>query len=370
MNTLNLGRFATVIAGVRVEKEENDYLAAYMPRASSGFPISPNAVRDTTSDASQTVVLPNVNVALSPFSFMKLRLAAFKALARPDFNMRLDRYIAGRGAEVGSNFEVYVGNPDLKTAEAWNFEVNPTFFSGTIGLISFSAYYKEIDDMYHMLNDFGTTGDSLLQDFGIGWPSQMLGTAYSLTLPYNSPKPTKVWGFEFEHQVNFNFLPGLLKNIVLSYNASVVRSEAYIWTARLDSVFYDPPGPIKGAWKKYNVLHEAKRKLENMPEFFGNIALGYDIGRFSGRISLYHQGEHNVSYSASGLSDVVTNAYTRVDLALRQGISRNISLFLNVNNLTDVEEGTSIRNRVFNRNLFNLSEKYGTTADFGVNVEF
>jgi len=107
-----------------------------------------------------------------------------------------------------------------------------------------------------------------------------------------------------------------------------------------------------------------------MPEFFGNIALGYDIGRFSGRISLYHQGEHNVSYSASGLSDVVTNAYTRVDLALRQGISRNISLFLNVNNLTDVEEGTSIRNRVFNRNLFNLSEKYGTTADFGVNVEF
>ncbi len=370
MNTLNLGRFATVIAGVRVEKEENDYLAGYMSRPSSGFPISPNAVRDTTSDASQTVVLPNVNVALALFDFMKLRLAAFKALARPDFNMRLDRYIAGRGAEVGSNFELLVGNPDLKTAEAWNFEVNPTFFSGTIGLISLSAYYKEIDNMYHMLNDFGTTGDSLLQRFGIGWPSQMLGTAYSLTLPYNSPKPTKVWGFEFEHQVNFNFLPGLLKNIVLSYNASIVRSEAYIWTARLDSVFYDPPGPIKGAWKKFNTLHEAKRKLENMPEFFGNIALGYDIGRFSGRVSLYHQGEHNVSYSASGLSDVVTNAYTRVDLALRQGISKNISLFLNVNNLTDVEEGTSVRNRVFDRNLFNMSEKYGTTADFGVIAEF
>jgi len=370
MNTLSVGQFATVIAGVRVEKEDNDYLAAYMPKASSGFPISPNAVKDTTSAASQTVVLPNVNIALAPLDFMKLRLAAYKALARPDFNMRLDRYIAGRGAEVGSNFEVYVGNPMLKTAEAWNYEINPSFFSKSIGLISLSAYYKEIDHMYHMLNDFGTTGDSLLQRFGIGWPSQMMGTAYSLTLPYNSPKPTKVWGFEFEHQVNFNFLPGLLKNIVLSYNASLVRSEGYIYTAKLDSVFYDPPGPIKGSWKKFNVLAEEKRKLENMPEFFGNIALGYDIGRFSGRVSLYHHGEHNVRYSATGLSDVVTNAYTRFDLALKQGITDHIALFLNINNLTDVEEGSSVRNRVFDRTLFNESEKYGTTADFGFTVEF
>ncbi|HOH09242.1 MAG TPA: TonB-dependent receptor, partial [bacterium] len=67
---------------------------------------------------------------------------------------------------------------------------------------------------------------------------------------------------------------------------------------------------------------------------------------------------------------VTSRAYTRVDLALRQGISKNISLFLNVNNLTDVEEGTSVRNRVFDRNLFNMSEKYGTTADFGVIAEF
>ncbi len=107
-----------------------------------------------------------------------------------------------------------------------------------------------------------------------------------------------------------------------------------------------------------------------MPEFFGNIALGYDIGRFSGRVSLYHQGEHNVRYSASGLSDVVTNAYTRLDLALKQGITNHIALFLNINNLTDVEEGSSVRNRVFDRTLFNESEKYGTTADFGFTVEF
>jgi TonB-dependent receptor len=370
MNTLNIGRLATIIAGVRAEKEDNDYLAMYMPKPVSGFPVTANSLRDTTSSAGQTILLPNVNIALSPLSFMKLRLAAYKALARPDFNMRLDRYIAGRPAEASGRFEVYVGNPELKTAEAWNFEVNPTFYSTTIGLISLSAYYKQIDNMYHMLNDFNTTGDSTLHFFEINWPSQMKTTAYDLTLPYNATKPTKVWGFEFEHQVNFNFLPGLLKNIVLSYNASAVRSEAVIWGSKIDSTYYDPPGPIKGTWKKYYVLTEVKRKLENMPEFFGNIALGYDIGRFSGRISLFHQGEHNVSYSANGLSDVITNSFTRIDLALRQGITRNVSLFLNINNLTDVEEGSSSYNNKYDRKIFNESEMYGRTADFGVIVEF
>jgi outer membrane receptor protein involved in Fe transport len=306
---------------------------------------------------------------------MKLRLAAYKALARPDFNMRLERYIAGRPAEVGTQHQVYVGNPKLKTAQAWNFEANTSFFNNTIGLISFSAYYKEIEDMYHMLNNFNTTAvkdaqgvyqDTLMQRFGIAWPSQMGATPYNLTLPYNSPKPTKVWGFEFEHQINFKFLPGLLKNTVLSYNASIVRSEAYIWASRTDSTFYDPPGPIGGVWTYYNVLTEKKQKLEGMPEFFGNIALGYDIGRFSGRISLFHQDEHNVSYSAAGLNDRITNAFTRIDLALKQGITENLSLFFNLNNLTNIEDGSSISNTVYGRKLFDQSEKYGLTTGFGI----
>jgi len=369
MNTLHFGQRATVIAGLRVEDEDNDYVSSYMPAPVAGFPVPANTIRDTASSASQTVLLPNVNIAVSPANFMKLRVAAYKALARPDFNMRLDRYIAGRPAEMGTQFEVWVGNPRLKTAQAWNFEINPTFFSNTIGLISFSAYYKEIEDMYHMLNRFNTTGDSLLHWFGIQWASQMKTTPYDLTLPYNSPKPTKVWGFEFEHQINFRFLPGLLKNIVLTYNASVVRSEAFIWGSKIDSSFYDPPGPIPPTWKKFTVLQERKQKLEGMPEFFGNISLGYDIGNFSGRLSLYHQGEHNVSYSASGLSDLVTNAFTRVDLALKQKINRHVSVLVNLNNLTDIEDGNSIMNRVRNRRLFNQSEKYGLTADVGIIAE-
>ncbi|MDZ7336031.1 MAG: TonB-dependent receptor [candidate division KSB1 bacterium] len=368
MNTLNLGRKLTIIAGVRIEYEDNDYIASYMPKPVAGFPVPANSIRDTTSAADQTVVLPNLNIAYSPFDFMKLRLAAYKALARPDFNMRLDRYIAGRPAEVGTQFQVYVGNPRLKTAQAWNFEANTSFFGRSLGLISISGYYKEIQDMYHMLNRFNTVGDSLLRFFGIRWASQMKTTPYNLTLPYNSPKPAKVWGIEFEHQINFHFLPGLLKHLVLSYNASLVRSEAVLYGSR--TITYIDSSGLFPLIKSKNILIERKQKLEGMPEFFGNIALGYDIGNFSGRISLFHQGEHNVSYSASGLSDEVTNAFTRVDVALRQKITNSITLVLNLSNLTNVEDGSSIYNRVYDRRLFNESEKYGMTADFGVIVQF
>ncbi len=376
MNTLNVGQEFTLIAGLRVEVEDNDYLAKYMPKSVSGFPVPANSTKDTTSEAFQTVWLPNFNMSIRPFEFMNLRLAAYKALARPDFNMRIDRYIAGRPAEQTSNYEVYVGNPKLKTAQAWNFEINTSFYSNDFGLISFSAYYKEIKDMYHMLNNFNTAAvkdkqgvlqDTLIQYFGIKWPSQMKSTPYNLTLPYNSPKPTKVWGFEFEHQINFTFLPGYLKNIVLSYNASIVRSETYLYGSKTVT-YIDSSGmfPLK---KSRNILITKKQKLEGMPEFFGNISLGYDIGGFSGRVSLFHKGEHNISFSANGLSDRVTKPFTRLDVSLKQKITDYLAVLVNVSNITNIEDGSSIYNREWERKLFDQSERYGLTADFGVTLE-
>jgi outer membrane receptor protein involved in Fe transport len=298
---------------------------------------------------------------------MNVRLAAYKALGRPDFNMRLNRYIAGRPAEVGTQFEVWVGNTALKTSEAWNYEVNTSFFGNEIGLISLSGYYKEIKNMYHMLNRFNTVGDSLLIFFGIAWRSNMATTPYDLTLPYNSPRPTKIWGFEFEHQINFHFLPAPFNNFVLAYNASVVQSEAYLYGSQTVS-YIDSSGPFP-LIKSKNILVERKHRLEGMPHFFGNIALGYDAGDFSGRVSVFHKGEHNVSYSASGLNDVVTLAYTGVDVALKYRVLKYFSVLLHCSNLTNVEEGTTMENIVHHQSRFDRSEKYGLTADFGVIFE-
>jgi hypothetical protein len=64
----------------------------------------------------------------------------------------------------------------------------------------------------------------------------------------------------------------------------------------------------------------------------------------------------------------VQNSFTRWDLALKQKISENFSVMLNINNITNVAEGTSIKNRLTGWTLQQTSQKYGTTADLSVRV--
>ena len=366
MNTFKFGQDVIFIAGVRVEQEDNHYKNRYSKVVAGGFPYITLPIRDTTSTYKETEVLPNFHVNIKATDFMNIRLAAYRAVARPDFNMRLNTYFAWRPAAVGGNKQLIVGNPILKTAKAWNFEINTSFYGNKIGLFSISAFYKEIKDMYHMLNQINTTGDVLFKQLGLPTKTLHSGT-YQLTVPYNSPSPSKVWGFELEHQINFTYLPGLLKNIVLSYNASIVRSETYLIGSQTDTTFNIIGGIPFPVYTEHAIVY--KQQLEDQPKFFGNISLGYDIGGFSGRISLFHQSEYYTSFSASGRSDRVIRGYDRIDLALKQKITDFISLQLDINNLTNFKDDNLLFDRINQYKVLRTSQEYGLTADFGVRVD-
>ncbi len=367
MNTLNVGEFLTFIAGVRVEYEDNLYKSKWSPIQTGGFPIPPDASRDTSAIHNQTIVLPNFHLNIRPTDFMNIRLAAYKALSRPDFNFRLNTYFAWRPGSTGATKQLLLGNPKLKTAQAWNFEINTSFYGNDIGLFSISAFYKEIEDMYHLLNGLNTSGNTMIQSVGLDWKTLHTGT-YSLTVPYNSPKPTKVWGFELEHQINLRFLPGLLKNFVFSYNLSFVRSETYLIASKTDTIKYFVPGIPFPFYKFEERPVEVKQQLESQPEFFGNVSLGYDIGGFSIRLSLFHQSEFNISFTPSGRGDLIANPFTRLDLAVKQDITDYLTVMLNVSNLTNINEERSIYNRPNGYKILDTSERYGTTADLGIKV--
>ncbi len=369
MNTFNIGKTITFIAGVRVEHESNEYRSKYTPGKLTGFPTPSGTIKDTSSTYQETVVLPNFHLTYRPLDFINIRLAMYKALARPDFNHRLQYYVARDG---GGYTTLTLGNPDLKTAKAWNYEINTSFFNNTIGLIAVSAFYKEIKDMYHVLNDLRIDNADILTELGVKWKSPFATSQnYDLTYPYNSKKPTKVWGFEIEQQTNLHFLPGYLQYIVVGYNFSWVRSETYTISSRTvtwkDSIELFP-----GYWvvqdKSKIELKESKNKLEGQPEFFGNLSVGYDYSGFSGRISVFYQGRYNKSFSGDGESDAITGSFTRWDLALKYKFNDNLSVFFNLNNFTDVEECTYTANRKLGWELVNTKEKYDFTADLGLRV--
>lgn len=368
MNTLDIGQSITFIAGVRVENEDNDYTSRYSPITLGGFPVPDGSLRDTTAAHKETIWLPNFQLNVKPLEFLNIRLAAYRAIARPDFNDRLENYIArGKGTFYTEN-SLIVGNPNLKAAKAWNFEVNTSLFGNEIGLFSVSAFYKDITDMYQLIDGSQYTGQAPLTELGINWKNPFGNTDYNLRYPYNSSKPTRVWGFEVEHQANLRFLPGLLKNIVLSYNFSIVRSETYVPTQRtvVDTIQQPPPRPP--VLNPRIISYENKQKLQGQPEFFGNVALGYDIDGFSGRVSVFYQGEYNQSFSPDGTSDGVNDEFVKIDIALKQELFNFLSIILNLNNITNTKEETSTLNRVYNWDLDNTSQIYGFSADFGVRI--
>jgi outer membrane receptor protein involved in Fe transport len=171
--------------------------------------------------------------------------------------------------------------------------------------------------------------------------------------------------------MNLGFLPGLLSNFTLSYNLSVTRSETYIigsqTTSRSDTT-YDLRGNPHLTITNFHVPVEYKRESEGQPKLYGNAALGYDIGGFSARVSVFYQDEYVQSYSQDGQADVVVNTFTKWDLALKQKLTEEISVMLNINNFTNKEETTSFRNNVSSWTIPRTAELYGLTADLGVRI--
>jgi len=370
MHTLHIGPDISLITGLRMEQEDNSYKSKYSPDGLSGFPAPSGLLRDTSAVHKETVWLPNFHLTFKPTEFLSIRLAAYKAIARPDFNNRLENFIARSTGTLYSGNGLTIGNPNLKAAKAWNFEWNTSIYSNTIGLISISAFYKEISDMYHMINGINVNGQKVLDSLGIRYRNPFGTNDYALTYPYNSSKPTKVWGFEFEYQANLKFLPGFLSGFVFSSNISIIRSETYITTSRQETYYVTiPPIPFP-IEKTRTVMYEDKVKLEGQPEFYGNVALGYEVGGFSARVSLFYQGEYNQSFSANQRSDRVVNQFSRWDLAIKQDINPNFSVLFNLNNFTNTEEGTSIKNRIMGWTLPDWSEKYGPSAELGLKIMF
>ncbi|MCB0275381.1 MAG: TonB-dependent receptor [Calditrichaeota bacterium] len=375
MNTLDLGQKVTLITGIRAETEDNDYLSRFSPTTLSGFPVPTGNFRDTTATHKETVWLPNFHLTFRPTGFMGLRFAAYKALQRPNFNDRLENYVARQAGTFYSGNSVTLGNPGLRAAKAWNFEVNTSFYEGRFGLLSVSAFYKDIKDAIQLLDGFEFKGVNQLDSLGVGYQinNNWVTEGYFLRYPYNSDRPTRVWGFETELQTHLQFVPGLpkvLRNIVLSGNLSVVRTETTIpqQILQVDTVWI---GPIPIPQVSKDIIY-TKTKLSGQPDYIANFAVGYDYRGFSARLSTFYQAASNnssvrIANSTSGnYSERI--AFSRWDLSFKQRVNPLLSLYLNLYNLSDTREGSDTVNPIRNFTLESYRRHYGFSGDLGLQI--
>ena len=117
-------------------------------------------------------------MAAKPTDFLTVRVAAYQALARPDFNLRLPQ-LSWQTTLVNNTIPITAGNPSLKDVTSWNFEANTQIFSTTLGLISVNAYFKRIENLFHTLNavrfDWNADSMKLITNNNVRTPNYEVG---------------------------------------------------------------------------------------------------------------------------------------------------------------------------------------------------
>ena len=97
-----------------------------------------------------------------------------------------------------------------------------------------------------------------------------------------------------------------------------------------------------------------------------NISIGYEKSGFTGRISMTYQGKILEEVGIVEEKDLFTDSFVRWDMSMQQKITSEISIFLNLNNISNMSDNAFYGEKRFpTRN-----EIFGWTADIGIRYVF
>ncbi|MCO6434786.1 outer membrane beta-barrel protein, partial [Nitrosomonas nitrosa] len=357
----------TVIGGARYEKVKTKYFA-YNARDQRN--AQTQVMYDTTDHKENEFWLPMGQVKYSPFAWLDVRYAYTQTLARPDYQAISPKFTITQGNQI------YTGNPELKPAKAFNHDVNVTFFSNKLGLLTIGGFYKTIDNFVYtanyQLDAADLAGIDTLSHYQIIRNGAQVVTPVinpatgksnaSVFRPLNNPFEATVKGLEFDFQHRFWYAPGLLNDLILGINYARIKSETKYPFFKTQVI----PGTRPPEFALVDSSFTGR--LLNQPNHVLNAYVGYDYKGFSSRVSFVFQD--NSSRGNGGEfpeNDSFTKEYFRMDFSARQKLPYfNSELFLDVSNLND--RNTSWIQRSIEG--FRGIENYGLTANLGLRVRY
>ena len=351
MGEMNIGQFLMILPGVRYENTFVDMTGrkGNVPDDYSDRPLdSPPEVRDTTGTVSFANWFPMLHLKIRPADWFDLRLAYTKTISRP----RLD-YLLPKVRVDGSARNVTLGNPHLKPQLSANYDLYASLHSNTIGLFGGGLFYKEID---HLI--YNRERRVLLDPVKDGYDKNWRG--YYLDKPENSPFKTSVRGAEIEWQTNLKWLPRPFDGIVINLNYTHVWSE----TRYPRSVVKKTVLPVYPYVITQVIDTSRVGKMLNQANDIANASIGYDLGGFSGRISVLFQGKTLGEVGDREELDSYVNDYIRWDLMMKYDFTEHIGLYFYLNNFTNSPD----RKYSLMPSYQTAEEFYNWTADIGINI--
>lgn len=240
----------SIVAGLRLEHTdmhvESDTLSTkYAIDTVSGTIYYPAEKRYT--DINYLAVLPALNITYAIGDKMNLRAAVSRTYHRQNFAEVKPGFAVIKYTEFEFNF----GNPDLKPAYSYNFDLMYEYYWGNKGMFSIGGYYK-----YIVNHIFNTTRADYDPRTGIVFKA-----------PTNSGK-SFVTGIEANIQRRFDFLPGALSGFGINANVTYSYSRMQV------------PGRDK------------KQAMAEQTPLLYNVSLFYEKYGVNARIALNYTGAY------------------------------------------------------------------------------
>ena len=231
--------------------------------------------------------LPSFNLRFDLSQNWLLRLAASKAISRPDMGLLKD-YLSikqvlpdtgkpndplwvkdAQGNIIGAKpqYQADATNPKLKPITAWQFDVSLEHYFGSSGMFSLDLFYKSFQD-YIQGGRFNTdiTNNGVTQTVTVSGPA--------------NGKGAKIKGFEVAYNRFLDFLPKPFNGLGFQTNFTYLKNKS-VPNANLNTFFGNAatttapalvPGQLEGLSKyAYNVVG-----LYELPNFPISLRLAYN----------------------------------------------------------------------------------------------
>ena len=295
MWTLNF-RNMMVLLGGRFESTTNDYTGTLLLFDEDGDFAG---ARDTTGDRTTNFFLPMIHLKYQLTRMSNLRFAVTRTLARPNYFDLVPYLQIDRDGE-----ELRQGDPDLKTTEAWNLDIMGEHYFLGIGVASGGFFYKWLDNtIFEFEGEYVFPGSPY-----DGWDFRG---------PLNGGKAT-LYGFELAWQQRLSFLPGLFAGFGIYAN--------YTHT-----------------WANSDLIPETREDVKELPGQagdVGNLALSYEWGKFSSRLSLMYQDKYMIGVGEVEDEDLYRDSHFQIDVSAFYKIIPQMDIFaefINLGNAPKVE---------------------------------
>jgi TonB-dependent receptor len=312
----------TVTPGLRVEHTANTSKAkAFDEDSSIDMPFNSFGKKDYTD------LFPSVVGRYDVNADTLVRFAATTSIGRPNY-VDLAPHV-NISKDEGS---AEMGNPDLNPLKSLNLDAGFEHYFGKRGVISVSAFYKDIQDP---IFNTGYTGDLTIG--GVTY------TDLNVSQPKNLDKATLA-GVEFNLVYQFDeMLPAPLDGLGATLNLTSQKSSTDGAPGRADKV-----------------------SLIYTSDLTGTAELTYEKYNWTARIAYSYRSKFLDTLGADKSTDIYTAARGRVDVKIGYAINHNWQLFVQGKNLNDAPWRRFIGNA---RQLVE-NEAYGQTWAVGVAAKF